>query len=167
MFICLHAYSFGYLLRLYSHETFWLTILRYCDKKIKRHFSTNIFFTVWIENIFFYLFETILKCNYTILKKKISFYLFIEILQYCVPKCLVWIRPYTFVCLLICLFSIRKRFGSKTVPSIRANHDLSFWAKRFIFLTNLISLIFAFLSNSLFDGFKRLLGVNPIKWMLI
>jgi len=48
--------------------------------KIKRHFSTNIFFTVWIENTFFCLFETILKCNYNILKKK---YLFIAISFYC------------------------------------------------------------------------------------
>ena len=47
---------------------------------------------------FFCLFETILKCNYNILKKKylfiaISFYLFIAISQYCASKCLVWIRP--------------------------------------------------------------------------
>ncbi len=73
---------------------------QYCDKKIKDiariiFFSTNIFFTVQIKNIYFCLFEKILKCYYNILTK---IYLFIAIsfyflLQYCVPKCLVWINP--------------------------------------------------------------------------
>ncbi len=42
-------------------------VTQYCDKKIKRYFNieiflTNIFFTMWIENIYFCLFEKILKC---------------------------------------------------------------------------------------------------------
>ncbi len=30
-----------------------IEIKRHCNKKIKRHFSSNIFFPVWIENIYF------------------------------------------------------------------------------------------------------------------
>jgi hypothetical protein len=48
-----------------------IAIKRCCDEKIKRHFSSNIFFPVCIENIFW----DHSKCNYNILKKK---YLFIK-----------------------------------------------------------------------------------------
>jgi len=107
-------FNFFLSLRPYLHETFLHTILRYCDKKIlqkkiKRHFSSNIFFScvnwkylfldnsvpqmsmdtrISIENHHWCLwFEKILKCNYNILTKKsfnlfiaMSFYLFISIL---------------------------------------------------------------------------------------
>jgi len=63
-------------------------IKRYFDKKIKWHFSSKFFFPVWIENIYFCLFENILKCNYNILKKKLSLYFNIFLLQYCVQKML-------------------------------------------------------------------------------
>jgi len=63
---------------------------QYCDKKIKRHFWSNIFFhcvnwkylflsmdtRVCIEN------HNILKCHYNILKKKLSFYQNIFLSQY-------------------------------------------------------------------------------------
>jgi len=62
--------------------------------EIKRHFSCNIFFPVWIENVYFWTImiietwiEKILKCHYNILKKK---YLFIFLWQYCVQKYCVW-----------------------------------------------------------------------------
>jgi len=78
-------------------------------------FFNEYFFS--LENIFFCLFETILKCSYTIFWIKNIFllqYLFIFLLQYCVPKYLVWIRPNTslvnemFLCKLNlqCLFLI-------------------------------------------------------------
>jgi len=71
------------------------------NSAIKRYFSTNIFFhrvnwkylflsmntRVCIEN------HNILKCHYNILRKKLSFYRKIFLLQYCASKCLVWIRP--------------------------------------------------------------------------
>jgi len=46
-----------------------ISIKRYCDIKINRHFHL-IFFPVPIEKIYIYLFEKILKCYYNILKKK-------------------------------------------------------------------------------------------------
>jgi len=53
-----------------------LDIKSYCDKKIKRHFSSNISFPVCIEKKNFRgTILNILKCHYSnILKKKISFY---------------------------------------------------------------------------------------------
>ncbi len=46
---------------------------QYCDIAMKRYFSSNIFFPVWIENIYLCLFESILKCNCNILTKKCLF----------------------------------------------------------------------------------------------
>ncbi len=75
---------------LLTHNIFACNIVikRYCDKKIfwqkeistKRYCDKKIFFNQYffskceLKIFFFCLFEMILKCNYNILKKKISFY---------------------------------------------------------------------------------------------
>jgi len=71
------------------HTQYFCT--QYCDKKIKRHFFIQYFFPVGIENIYFWTimlietwFENILKCHYTIWKKK---YLFIKMSFY---RNIVW-----------------------------------------------------------------------------
>jgi len=51
-----------FFVRPYSHETFWHTILRLKD------IFHPILPPVWIENIYFCLFEKILKCNYIEIK---------------------------------------------------------------------------------------------------
>ncbi len=57
---------------------------RYCDKKIKRHFSSNIF---WDNSKYF---EISLQYFEEIFLSK---YLFISLSKYCVQKCLVCISP--------------------------------------------------------------------------
>ncbi len=73
---------------LYEHSTiflsgwwrrFWLLPhfgTQYCNKKIKRYFQPICLFSIWIENIYFCLFEKIFKCYYKILTKNVflSFY---------------------------------------------------------------------------------------------
>jgi len=93
------------------HTKYWDNkIKRYCNKKINRQFSSNIFFPVLIENNYFWTimlietkFENILKGHYNILEKKIhwsiflSKCLFIFLSQYCVQKYRKWRGPYLLV----------------------------------------------------------------------
>ncbi len=46
--------------------------LRHCDNKIKRHFSSNIFFSMWIENILWGTIKYKCLCSEKILKCKIG-----------------------------------------------------------------------------------------------
>jgi len=80
-------------LRPYSHETFWHTILRYCDKKIcnkkiifRHRFLLNNQGKLW-KNIPWFFPELTLAYRDPWPKN-------IVLSQYCVQKCLVWIRPY-------------------------------------------------------------------------
>ncbi len=65
-----------YTLDIFCSQYCDIAIKRYCNKKT---YFSQYFFPVWIENVYFCIFEYILKCQNNILTKKC---LFIFLLQY-------------------------------------------------------------------------------------
>ncbi len=79
-------------LRPYSHESFWHT--RSKDIAKKDIFNHYFFHSVNWKYLFLFIWE-VFEMLLQYFDKKMSFYCNIFLLQYCVPKCLVWIRPYS------------------------------------------------------------------------